>query len=401
MAQQNQGLREVVLLSAVRTPVGRFQGGLTPLQATDLGGLVVAEAVKRAGVKPEQVEEVLMGHVLQGGTGQAPARQAALKGGLPDTVAATTVNKVCGSGLKAVMMASSEIRAGEAECIVAGGMESMTNAPYFLKNARSGYRLGNGELTDLMVHDGLWCSFKNWHMGMAGELIAEKEEISREDQDRFAAESHRKAVAAIEAGKFRDEIFPVPVPQRKGDPITIDTDEGPRAETTPDALAKLRPAFKRDGGTITPGNAPSVNDGASALVVASRAFADKISAKPLAKVVSYATGGTAPELLFYAPIVAVEKLMEKMGVKIDHFDLIEANEAFSAQALADGKKLGWDWERVNVNGGAVALGHPIGASGARVLTTLLYAMADRGAKTGLATLCLGGGNAVAMAVETL
>jgi acetyl-CoA C-acetyltransferase len=393
--------REAVIISAVRTPVGRFQGGLTPLSATDLGGLVVAEAIRRAGVKPEQIDECLMGHVLQGGVGQAPARQAALKGGLPATVAATTINKVCGSGLKTVMIAASEIRAGEAEAIVAGGMESMSNAPYFLDKARSGYRLGHGELKDLMVHDGLWCAFKNWHMGMAGEVIAQKEGISRAAQDEYAAGSHQKAIAAIKAGKFKEEILPVKIPQRKGDPVVIDTDEGPRADTSVETLAKLRPAFKPDGGTITPGNAPSVNDGAAAVVVTSRSFADKLGIKPLARIVAYATGGTEPEMLFYAPVVAVEKVLAKMSVKIDHFDLIEANEAFSAQALADGGKLGWDWSRVNVHGGAVALGHPIGASGARVLVTLLYAMKDRGAKTGLATLCLGGGNAVAMAIEAV
>ena len=393
--------REAVIISGVRTAVGRFQGGLAPLPATELGGLVVAEAIRRAGVSPDQIDECLMGQVLQGGVGQAPARQAALKGGLPGTVAATTINKVCGSGLKTAMIAASEIRLGEAEAIVAGGMESMSNAPYFLEKARSGYRLGHGQLKDLMVHDGLWCAFKDWHMGFAGEVIAEKEGISRAAQDEYAAGSHAKAIAAIKAGKFKEEILPVSIPQRKGDPVVVDTDECPRADTTVETLAKLRPAFKRDGGTITPGNAPSVNDGAAAVVVASREFADRIGAKPMARIIAYATGGTEPEMLFYAPVVAVEKLMAKMGVKIDHFDLIEANEAFSAQALADGAKLGWDWSRVNVHGGAVAIGHPIGASGARVLVTLLYAMKDRGAKTGLAVLCLGGGNAVAMAVEAV
>jgi acetyl-CoA C-acetyltransferase len=392
--------REVVLLSAVRTPVGRFQGGLASLSATDLGGMAIGEAIRRAGVKPESVDEVLMGHVLQGGAGQAPARQAALKGGLPDTVAATTINKVCGSGLKAVMIASSEIKAGEAEIVVAGGMESMSNAPYFMPGARTGYRMGNVEVKDLMIHDGLWCSFKNWHMGMAAELIAEKFAVSRAAQDEFAVASHRKAVAAIDGGKFKEEVLPVRIPQKKGDPIVVDTDEGPRRDSSVEALSKLRPAFK-EGGTVTAGNAPSVNDGGAALVVASREAADRIGARPLARVLGYATGGTAPELLFYAPVVAVRKLMDKLGMKIGDFDLIEANEAFSAQALADGGELGWDWSRVNVNGGAVALGHPIGASGARVLVTLLHAMKDRGSRTGLATLCLGGGNAVALAVERL
>ncbi|MFB3908414.1 MAG: acetyl-CoA C-acetyltransferase [Candidatus Eisenbacteria bacterium] len=392
--------REVVLLSAVRTAIGKFQGGLAPLAATDLGGIVVREAVLRAGVDPGHVDEVLMGHVLQGGTGQAPARQAALKGGLPDTVAAATINKVCGSGLKAVMLAASEIKAGDADVIVAGGMESMSNAPYFLPGVRNGLRLGDGQVKDLMVHDGLWCSFKDWHMGSAAELIARKFGITRGAQDEFALASHQKAVAAIDAGKFRAEIVPVSIPQKKGDPIVVDTDEGPRRDSSIEALAKLRPAFEKDG-TVTAGNAPSVNDGAAALVVASRAAADRIGAKPLARVIGYATGGVSPEMIFYAPVVAVRKLMEKTGLSIGDFDLIEANEAFAAQALVDGNELGWDWSRVNVHGGAVALGHPIGASGARVLVTLLYAMKDRGARIGLATLCLGGGNAVALAIERL
>ncbi len=397
MSQSN---RDAVVLSAVRTPIGRFQGGLAPLAATDLGGLAIREAVRRAGVKPDEVDEVLMGHVLQGGTGQAPARQAALKGGLPDTVAATTINKVCGSGLKAVMIAASEIRAGQSEIIVAGGMESMSNAPYFMPAARSGLRMGHGEVKDLMVHDGLWCSFKNWHMGAAAELIAEKYKVTREAQDRFAVESHRKAVAAIDGGKFREEILPVTFPQKKGEPVVISVDEGPRRDTTLETLGKLRPAFK-EGGSVTAGNAPSVNDGGAALVVASREAASRAETKPLARILGYATGGTAPEMIFYAPVVAVEKLLRKLGMAIADFDLIEANEAFSAQALVDGQELGWDWSRVNVNGGAVALGHPIGASGARVLVTLLHAMKHRDAATGLATLCLGGGNAVALAVERI
>ncbi len=389
---------EVVILSAARTPIGKFMGGLSSLSATDLGAIAIREAVRRAGVPPAAVDEVLMGHVLQGGAGQAPARQAALKGGLPDTVAATTINKVCGSGLKAVMMAASAIKAGDAEVVVAGGMESMTNAPYFLPAARAGYRLGNGELKDLMIHDGLWCSFKNWHMGMAAELIAEKFRVSRGAQDELAFSSQMKAVAAIDAGKFKAEIVPVEIAQKRGPAVVIDTDEGPRRETAMEALSKLRPAFK-EGGTVTAGNAPGLNDGGTALVVASRAAAERIGAKPLARILGYATGGTAPELLFYAPVVAVRKLMEKLGCGIGDFDLIEANEAFAAQALADGQELGWDWSRVNVNGGAIALGHPIGASGARVLVTLLHALRDRGGRRGLATLCLGGGNAVALAVE--
>lgn len=400
MSQSTNRLHEVVLLSAARTPIGKFQGGLSGLSATDLGGLAIREAIRRAGVAPETVDEALMGHVLQGGTGQAPARQAALKGGLPDTVAATTINKVCGSGLKAVMLASSEIRAGDAEIIVAGGMESMSNAPYFMPGARTGYRMGNAEVKDLMVHDGLWCSFKNWHMGMAAELIAEKFSVSRAAQDEFACESHRKAIAAIDGGLFKEEIFPVSIPQKKGEALLVDTDESPRRDTTIASLAKLRPAFK-EGGSVTAGNAPSVNDGGAALVVASLEAAERAGVQPLARVLGYATGGTAPELIFYAPVVAVRKLLDKLEMKIGDFDLIEANEAFSAQALADGKELGWDWSRVNVHGGAVALGHPIGASGARVLVTLLYAMKRRGARRGLATLCLGGGNAVALGVESL
>jgi len=394
------GAREVVLLSAVRTPIGKFMGGLAPLSATDLGGIAVREAVRRAGIVAGAVDEVLMGHVLQGGTGQAPARQAALKGGLPATVAATTINKVCGSGLKAVMLAASAIKAGDADVIVAGGMESMSNAPYFLAKARSGYRMGDGELKDLMIQDGLWCAFKNWHMGMAAELIAEKFGVTRAAQDEFALASQQRAFAAIDAGRFKVEIVPVEIAQKKGPAVVVDTDEGPRRDASLEGLAKLSPAFKQ-GGSVTAGNAPGLNDGASALVVASRVAADRIGVKPIARILGYATGGTEPELLFYAPVVAVRKLLEKLGMGIRDFDLIEANEAFAAQALADGKELGWDWNRVNVNGGAIALGHPIGASGARILTTLVYAMKDRGARKGLATLCLGGGNAVALAVERL
>jgi len=387
-----------VIVSACRTPVGKLMGGLSSFTAGRLGALVVAEAVKRAGIEPGQVEECIMGNVLQAGVGQNPARQAAHWGGIPDEVGSFTVNKVCGSGLKAVMLAAQAIKAGDHEVLVAGGMESMTNAPYMLPKAREGYRLGHGTLVDAMVHDGLWDVYNDFHMGVAAELIADKYKVSREDQDAFALGSQQKAVAAIEAGKFKDEILPVEVPQRKGDPVVFDTDEGPRKDTTLEKLASLKPAFKK-GGTVTAGNAPSVNDGASALVVMSEARAKALGKTPLARITGYATGGTAPEWLFYAPVVAVRKLMKQMGVTINHWDLIEANEAFSAQALVDGRELEWDWKKVNVNGGAVALGHPIGASGARVLTTLLYAMKDRGAKTGLATLCLGGGNAVALSVE--
>ncbi len=389
---------DVYLLSAARTPIGRFQGGLASFGATDLGGLVVAEALRRAGVAGADVDEVMMGHVLQAGAGQAPARQAALKGGVPDTVPALTVNMVCGSGLRAVMLAASEIQAGQAEVVVAGGMESMTNAPYLLPQARGGYRLGHGQLVDSMVHDGLWCAFKNWHMGSAAEVIARRFEVTREAQDAFAVESHAKAVAAMDGGKFRDEILPVSVAQKKGDPLVISADESPRRDSSVESLAKLKPAFEKDG-TVTAGNAPSVNDGAAALIVASGRFVRERGLQPLARVTGYATGGTSPEMIFHAPVIAVRKLMERAGRGIGDYDLIEANEAFSAQALANGRELGWDWSRVNVNGGAVALGHPIGASGARVLSTLLYALKDRGKKTGLATLCLGGGNAVALSVE--
>lgn len=339
-----------------------------------------------------------MGNVLQAGVGQNPARQAAHWGGLPDEIGSFTVNKVCGSGLKAVMLAAQAIKAGDHDVIVAGGMESMSNAPYLLPGARSGYRLGHGTLVDCMVADGLTDVYNEYHMGVAGELIGEKYKVSREDQDVYALGSQQKASGAIKAGKFKAEIVPVDVVQRKGAPLVVDTDEGPREDTTLEGLARLKPAFKKDG-TVTAGNAPSVNDGASALVVMSEKRAKELGKTPIARIVDYTTGGTEPQWLFYAPVVAVQKLMKKMGVGINHWDLIEANEAFSVQALVDGRELGWDWDRVNVNGGAVAIGHPIGASGARVLTTLLYAMQDRGAKKGMATLCLGGGNAVALAVE--
>jgi acetyl-CoA C-acetyltransferase len=375
-------------------------GGLSPLKAGPLGGIAVKEAIVRAGLQPKDIEECIMGNVLQAGVGQNPARQAARAGGVPDEVGSFTVNKVCGSGLKAVMLAAQAIKAGDHEILVAGGMESMSNAPYLLPGARAGYRLGNGVLVDAMINDGLWDVYNDFHMGVAAELIADKYKVTREDQDQFAYESHKKAVAAIESGKFKAEIVPVQIPQKKGAATVIDTDEGPRKDTEIAKLAALKPAFKTDG-TVTAGNAPSVNDGASALVVMSEERAKKMGVKPMARIVGYSTGGTAPEWLFYAPVVAVQKLMKQMSVTIDHWDLIEANEAFSAQALVDGRELEWDWKRVNVNGGAVALGHPIGASGARVLTTLLYAMKDRKAKTGMATLCLGGGNAVALAVEAI
>jgi len=356
--------------------------------------------VSRAGIQPGEVEEVLMGNVVQAGVGQAPARQAAIKAGIPNTVGAMTVNKVCGSGLKAVMLAAQSIKAGDQDVVVAGGMESMSNAPYYLPKARVGYRLGNGELVDGVIHDGLWDSFNNFHMGSAAELIARKFKVTREDQDRFSVESHQKAARAQKEGKFKDEIVPVLIPQRKGEPKCFCVDERVRPDSSMETLAKLRPAFEKDG-TVTAANAPGLNDGASALVVMSGAAVKRLGAKPMARITGYATGGTAPEMVFYAPVVAVKRLAEKLGRKPNDWDLIEANEAFAAQAIVDGRELEWDFGKVNVNGGAVALGHPIGASGARVLTTLIYALRDRKKKEGLATLCLGGGNAVALSVEAM
>lgn len=391
--------RTPVILSATRTPIGRFLGGLSPLSAPELGAIVIREALRRASLDGESVDEVIMGQVVQGGAGQAPARQAALKAGLPGTVSAVTINKVCGSGLKAVMLAAQSIRAGDNQLVVAGGQESMSNAPHYLYGLRTGVKLGDQKLVDGVVKDGLWCSFCDVHMGTHAEYTARKAGVSREEQDEFSVASHRKAVAAAEAGKFRDEIVAVQVPGRKG-PTTVDADEGPRKDTTAESLAKLRPAFSGEGElSVTAGNASSLNDGASALVIASEAFAREKGIEPIARITDYATGGGNPEDLFFAPIVAVRRLMDKSRTKISDYDLIEANEAFAVQALADGAGLEWDWDRVNVHGGAIALGHPIGASGARVLTTLLHAMKDRGARTGLATLCLGGGNAVALSVE--
>jgi acetyl-CoA C-acetyltransferase len=389
---------EVVIAGATRTAIGRFLGSLSGFSAPQLGAVVIKEAVKRAGIKNSDVDEVLMGNVVQAGVGQAPARQAALAAGIPDTVGAVTINKVCASSLKAVVFAAQAIKAGDMEIAVAGGMESMSNCPYLLAKARTGYKLGHGQLIDSMVLDGLWDPYGDCHMGILAEGTAKKFGITREDQDRYAAESHMKAVRAMKDGKFAKEIVPVEIPQKKGEPILFNTDESPRADSTFEALSKLRPAFAKDG-TITAGNAPSTNDGAAAVVVMSSDAAKRLGVEPLARITCYATAGTPPADLFEAPILAVKALLTKLGKKIDYFDLIEANEAFSAQALADGKGLGWDWGRVNVHGGSVALGHPIGASGARVLTTLLYAMKTRQAKTGLATLCLGGGNAVALSVE--
>ena len=389
-----------VILSAVRTPIGRYLGGLSGFTAPQLGAMVIREAVSRAGVDPAAVEEVIMGQVVQGGSGQAPARQALIHAGLPATIPALTINKVCGSGLKAVMLASQAIKAGDAECVVAGGQESMSSAPHYVFGMRGGIKAGNQTMLDGMIHDGLWDSFGCCHMGEYAEYTAEKAGVSREDQDRFAYESHRKAVEATAAGKFKAEILPVQVPG-KGGPTTVAADEAPRKDTSVESLAKLKPAFRKDRGTVTAGNAPGLNDGSSALVVTSLAFAKAHGLTPLARVTGYATGGGEPREIFFAPVHAVRNLMGRAGTSIGDYDLIEANEAFAVQALADGRELGWDWERVNVHGGAVALGHPIGASGARVLTTLLYALRDRGASTGLATLCLGGGNAVALSVEML
>ena len=387
-----------VIVSAVRTPIGRYLGGLVSFTAPQLGAQVIREAVRRAGVDGGAVDEVIMGQVVQGGSGQAPARQALIHAGLPAAIPALTINKVCGSGLKAVMLAAQAIKAGDAECVVAGGQESMSSAPHYVYGMRTGIKAGNQTMVDGMIHDGLWDSFGCCHMGEYAEYTAEKAAVSREDQDRFAYESHRKAIAAIEAGKFKAEIVPVQVPGKSG-PTTVSTDEAPRKDTSPETLARLKPAFKKDGGTVTAGNAPGLNDGASALVVTSEAFAKAHGLTPMARITGYATGGGEPRDLFFAPVLAVRSLMERTGTTIDRYDLIEANEAFAVQALADGRELGWDWDRVNVHGGAVALGHPIGASGARVLTTLLYALRDRGGSTGLATLCLGGGNAVALSVE--
>jgi len=390
--------RDVVIVGAARTPIGRFQGSLASTPATELGGIAIRAAVERAGVDPASVDEVLMGQVIQAGAGQAPARQAALKAGLPSTVGATTINKVCGSGLKAVMLGAQAIRLGDADIIVAGGMENMTLGPYLLPQARAGYRLGHAQVLDATVHDGLWCAVQDWHMGMAAEFIAEQYGITRQAQDEFALRSHQRAIAAIDAGLFKDEIVPVEIPQRRGPPVVFDTDEGPRRDTSLEALARLKPAFKNDG-TVTAGNAPGITDGAAAVVLMAAEVARAHGVEPLARITGYAQAAVEPRWLFIAPVHAVRRLTERTGHTLDDYDLIEVNEAFAAQTLADGKELGWDWERVNVNGGAIALGHPIGASGARVLVTLLYAMRHRGAHTGLATLCLGGGEAVAMSVE--
>jgi acetyl-CoA C-acetyltransferase len=399
--------RQPVIVGAARTPVGKFLGALQPIKAPDLGAAAIREALQRAGVRGDDVQEVIMGNVVQAGLGQAPARQAALKAGVPPGVSALTVNMVCGSGLRAVMLAAQAVRAGDARVLVAGGQESMSNAPYLNFGMRSGTKFGEQTLADAVQLDGLWCATCDVAMGGHAEYTARKAGVTREQQDRFAATSQQRAHAAITAGKFKDEIVPVQVPGRKG-PTTVDTDEGVRGDTTLESLAKLKPAFappgrasaeELDSYTVTAGNASTLNDGAAAVVVTSEEYARANGLPILARITGYATGPVPPQDLFFAPITAVQNLMKKEGTAIGDYDLIEANEAFASQALATGQGLEWDWDRVNVNGGAIAIGHPIGASGARVLTTLLYAMQDRGAARGLATLCLGGGDAVALSVE--
>ncbi len=391
-------IEEAVIISATRTPVGKFLGSLKGFSATELGAIAVREAVRRAGVNAEEVDEVIMGCVIQAGLGQNPARQAALGGGLPPTVSAVTVNKVCGSGLKAVMMAAQGVQLGDVDVVVAGGMESMSNAPYLIPKAREGYRLGNGELVDAMINDGLWCAFENYHMGCTGEVVAEKYSVGRNEQDEFALNSHKKAAAAIKAGKFKDEIVAVEIPQKKGAPLLFDTDETVREDTSMEALGKLKPAFKKDG-TVTAGNAPGVNDGASAVVVTSLKRAQLMQVEPMARIVAQSTSGVEPRMVMMAPVDAVKKLLKKTGWSASEVDLVELNEAFSVQAVAVTRELGLDPAKVNVNGGAVALGHAIGQSGSRLLTTILYELKRRNAHRGIVSLCLGGGNAVAMAIE--
>jgi acetyl-CoA C-acetyltransferase len=391
-------VREAVIVSAVRIPTGKFMGALKGFTAPQLGAMVMREAVARAAVDPSLVDEVILGNVVSAGLGQAPARQAAIHAGLPPRVAALTINKVCGSGLKAVMLAAQAIATGDADVVVAGGMESMSNTPYLLPKMREGLRLGHGQAIDSMIHDGLWDAYDDKHMGCCGEIVAGKYAVSRREQDEYAVESHRRAIAAIKAGKFRDEILPVPIPQKKGEPVLFAVDEPPREDTTLEALGKLKPAFQ-EGGTVTAGNAPGVNDGAAALVVAAAETARARGLTPMARIVGQAVSGLEPSMVMMTPVPAVRKLWEKTGWSAKDVDLVELNEAFAVQAVAVVRELGLDPAKVNVNGGAVALGHPIGASGARILTTLLYALRDRGGRRGVATLCLGGGNGVALAVE--
>ncbi|MGH9377427.1 MAG: acetyl-CoA C-acetyltransferase [Terriglobia bacterium] len=391
-------MKRPVIVSAVRTPIGKFQGSLSALSAVELGACAVREVVRRAGIEPRQVDEIIMGNVLPAGLGQNPARQAGLRGGLDNRVAAMTINKVCGSGLKAVALAAQAVETENSEVVVAGGMESMTNAPYLLPDFRQGHRIGDAKLIDSMVHDGLWDVYEDFHMGMTAELVAEKYNIARQRQDEYALESHRRAVDAIKNCRFRDQIVPVRIPQKKGDPVLFTTDESPRADSSLEALAKLKPAFKRDG-TVTAGNAPGTNDAAAALVVTSQEKAEELGSKIMARIVAQSVSGVEPKWVMMAPVTAVQSLLKKIGWKLNEVDLFELNEAFAVQALAVIEQLGLDPAKTNVNGGAVALGHPIGASGARILVTLLYAMAQRNARRGIAALCLGGGNAVALAVE--
>lgn len=392
---------EAVILSAARTPIGKFQGTLSSVPATKLGAIAVEEAVKRAGINPQEIEEVIMGNVVSAGLGQAPARQAGIYGNVPTSVSATTINKVCGSGLKAAMMASQAVRAGDADLFIAGGFESMSRAPYLINGRMGELKFGNTQMNDALLNDGLWDPFENWGMGMAAEFIGDEYEVTREAMDEFALRSHQKAVTAIEAGYFADEIVPVQIVSKKNVVETINQDEGPRKDASLESLSKLKPAFKSDG-KVTAGNSSPMNDGAAAVVIASRSYAEKNNLKPIAKVVGYAQAALEPKYLFAAPAHAIPKLLKKINWTLKDVDLIELNEAFAAQVLADGYELandGWDWNKVNVNGGAIALGHPLGASGARVLTTLIYALKNRGLKKGIASLCLGGGEAVAMAIE--
>ena len=395
--------RTPVIVSAARTAIGSFGGTLSKTPATDLGAIAIQAAVERAGIDPASIDEVFMGSVVPAGLGQAPARQASIKAGIPAHVGAVTLNKVCGSGLKTAMIAAGLVKAGDGDIYVAGGMENMNMAPYLLQQGRTGYRLGHGQLLDACVHDGLWCPFEGQHMGLAAEWIAEKYGVSREEQDQFALESHQKAVAAQDAGRFADEIVPIEIPQRKRAPLVFDTDETPRRDSSLEKLARLRPVFKKDG-TVTAGNASAITDGAAAVVVMSQAKADELGIQPRARITSYAYGAVEPIEIFTAPAFALRNLMRKNGTTLADYDLFELNEAFAAQCLGDGKILadeGWNWEKVNVNGGAIALGHPIGCSGARVLVTLLYSLQQRDLKTGIASLCLGGGEAVAMSVEVV
>ncbi len=396
--EMQTGKRDALIIAGARTPMGKFGGRLASLSAADLGAVAIRAAVEQAGITPASINEVLMGNVIQAGQGQAPARQAAIKAGLPVSVGATTVNKICGSGLKTIMLAAAMITSGDGEIFVAGGMESMSNGPYLLPNARFGYRLGHGDLVDATVYDGLWCAFQDWHMGNAAEWIAKEYDLSREELDAYAYQSHVRTIRAIDEGRFTDEIVAVDVPQRKDTMTRVEEDEPPRRDTSPAALARLRPAFQADG-IVTAGNSPPITDGAAATVVVSRRQAEALGCAPLARIVAYAQAAVEPLRIFTAPILAVRRLLEMTDTTVGDYDLFEVNEAFAAQTLADGRELGLPWERVNVNGGAIALGHPVGCSGTRVLVTLIYALRQRGLRRGLATLCLGGGEAVAIAIE--